>query len=387
VSFLVESGVWPYRRAMATQKPTASEAKIIADFLDTHVSAPAGVAPTPSDHAIIANIIDYVAERFVRMKYILGLAIDFTVLAQQVSSLDPSFTPVANGDPGVVLAKYPPVAQRGERQANTLSLSVVGRTVGIRRIEERVADAFHAMERSKYPSAYVYNTGQWKKYTDLLGLCFALSGAPARMLAVMRLFEFGLANLERNAFFGRSEPRARIFEEAVQAFPRDAEGENGGLTFQAMVFGFLRADHPHLEWIADKVRTGSARQRRFGDIDGYAGVNLELSAEVKDLDIDSGNKERQLGSFLQSIANRHATGMVFARTFSEDVRAELEGLGVILTDDAMLRWLIRRWDWVKQDIALQSMMHFLAHIEQNASAVRRLLSFIAARDEHHACLV
>jgi len=353
---------------MPSPEPTASEAAIIKTFVDAHFGAiPQTDEPTPNDRAIVSEILTYVDGRFARMKYILGLAIDFTVLAQEVSKLDPTFVPVADRDPNGVLSKYPPVEQRGERQANTLSLTVGGTTVGIRKFEERVADAFHSMERSKYPSAYVYNTGQWKKYTDLLGLCFALSGAPGRKLAVQDLFGFGLQKLERNAFFGRDQPRVRVFEEAVLGLQRDAEEENGGLTLQAMVFGFLRADHPHLEWIADKVRTGSARQRRFGDIDGYSGVNLELSAEVKDLAIDATNKERQLGGFLQVIGKQHATGMVFARSFSADVRIELEGLGIVLTDDATLRSLIKRWDWMKQDIALQSMMHFLAHIERPSS--------------------
>ncbi|MCZ7683734.1 MAG: hypothetical protein M5U28_35190 [Sandaracinaceae bacterium] len=368
--------------------PTASEAAIIQQFVDCYFGGlPATEEPTATDRAVVSEILAYVDERFGRMKYILGLAIDFAVLAQEVSRLDSRFAPQTDRDASAVLAQYPPVAQRGERQANTLSLTVGGTAVGIRKIEERVASAFHAMERSKYPSAYVYNTGQWKKYTDLLGLCFALSGASARRLAVQELFAFGLRRLERNAFFGRERPRPRIFEEAVLNFPREANEENGGLAFQAIVFGFLRADHQHLEWIADKVRTGSARQRRFGDIDGYAGLNLELSAEVKDLVIHSTNKQRQLGGFLQAVTKQHAIGMVFARSFDSDVRVELEGLGIVLTDSTTLSQLVKRWDWVKQDIALQSMVHYLAHIEQNASAVTRILAFITERDEHHPCLV
>jgi len=366
---------------------TADESAAIKAFIETHFdAAPVGVL-ADGDEQTMAEILAYVEARFGRMKYILGLAIDFTLLAQEIARLDTAFAPLSAGDEAAsVFARYPLVEQRGERQANTLTLSVGTATVGIRKFEERVADVFHAMERSKYPSAYVYNTGQWKKYLDLLALCFRLSPA-GRQTVVGRLFDFGLEHLDRNAFFGRDEPRVRVYEEALSSYPRDAEGENGGLTFQAMVFGFLRADHHHLEWIADKVRTGSARQRRFGDIDGYSGLNLEVSAEVKDLDIDATNKERQLGSFVEAAKKHQFLPMVFARTFSQEVRVELEALGLVLTDNAGLRSLVARWDWAKQDIALYSMLHYLAHIEQNASAVRRFLKFVAERDDLHPCLV
>lgn len=366
---------------------TEDEAAAIAAFTEAHFGAELLGEVAAGDEPVIAEIIAYVETRFSRMKYILGLAIDFTLLAQEVNRLDPAFSPLGDGDDlAAVFDKYALVEQRGDRQANTLTLSVGTATVGIRKFEERVADVFHAMERSKYPSAYVYNTGQWKKYTDLLVLCFRLSAA-GRLVVVQRLFDFGLEKLDRNAFFGRDEPRVRVFENALSGFPRDADGENGGLTFQAMVFGFLRADHHHLEWIADKVRTGSARQRRFGDIDGYSGLNLEVSAEVKDLDINATNMERQLGCFIESTKKHEFLGMVFARSFTQEVRDELQALGLVLTDNVALNSLVARWDWAKQDIALYSMLHYLAHIEQNALAVRRFLKFITEQDELHPSLV
>jgi len=46
-----------------------------------------------------------------------------------------------------------------------------------------------------------------------------------------------------------------------------------------MVFGFLRADNPHLQIEIDKVRTGSKRLQRVGDIDGWEGARLAISAE------------------------------------------------------------------------------------------------------------
>ena len=107
------------------------------------------------------------------MKYILGLAIDFTVLAHQVASADPRFEPLAARESeDAIFRRNPLVEQRDATQASTLTLHVAGSTFGIRQIEELVANAFHRRERSKFPSAYVYNTGQWGEYKDLLALTF-----------------------------------------------------------------------------------------------------------------------------------------------------------------------------------------------------------------------
>lgn len=42
----------------------------------------------------------------------------------------------------------------------------------------------------------------------------------------------------------------------------------------------MKADRPHLYLIVDKTRTGSAKQARIGDIDGYVGLDLEVTVEV-----------------------------------------------------------------------------------------------------------
>jgi hypothetical protein len=47
---------------------------------------------------------------------------------------------------------------------------------------------------------------------------------------------------------------------------------------------------------------------------------------------------------------------------------------------------VRIWDWQKQDAAVHEMLHYLAHVEQNPSAVARLLAFIGERDPEHNSL-
>jgi hypothetical protein len=51
-------------------------------------------------------------------------------------------------------------------------------------------------------------------------------------------------------------PRIRLFEEIIQRYERNANGENGDLVFQAIAYGLLCADRPHSALVADKVTPG-----------------------------------------------------------------------------------------------------------------------------------
>jgi hypothetical protein len=63
------------------------------------------------------------------------------------------------------------------------------------------------------------------------------------------------------------------------------KGELTGTSLQGIAFGFLRADNPHLQIEIDKVRTGSKRLQRIGDVDGWEGARLAISAEAKQFEI------------------------------------------------------------------------------------------------------
>ena len=201
------------------------------------------------------------------------------------------------------------------------------------------------------------------------------------------MIEYGLDNLAANTFFGREAERPILFAAIISEYNRTArKTENGGLVYQAIAYGFMKADRGHLDLIADKVRTGSARQRRFGDIDGYYGLDLEVSVEVKDLTVTNENFSKQFGTFVKEATGNHITGIALAVSFAEQVRQELatEGITALSQDD--LLWIVNGWDWQKQDRAVQGILHYLAHIEQNPEAVHRLLVFIQERDTAHSSL-
>jgi ethanolamine utilization microcompartment shell protein EutS len=368
------------------------ERTLALDFLRPYFpnQAPdADVAVSAHEEAVIDEILAYVDERFGRMKYVLGLALDFTLLAQRLTLIDPQarhFRPELTAE--ALFVRYPRVTERGRTAANTLTVTFEGREEGIRRIEEQVRRLFYQLARPGYPSSYVYATGQWTKYQDLLALCFSLS-EPARLLTARRLLDYGLNNLPANTFIGRTQARVRLFEGIVTRYSRRPQRrirENAGLAFQAMAYGFITADRGHLEIIASGVRTGSARQLRIGDIDGYHGLDLELSVEVKAIRIDVSNVGRELSQFANNIRRFGILGLALVVDVDEATRHTWAEDGVIVITEAEMLKTVGTWDWPKQDAAVHGMLHYLAHIEQNVHAVQRLLAFIAEADPSHDSL-
>lgn len=338
------------------------------------------------EKAIINECLEYVSARFKKMKYILGTALDFTLLAQIISKYDlsaKSFRDTLTREN--IFSHYRLITERGESGANTLTVEFAGYQFGIRKIEEGVLALFRSMKRSNYPSAYVYNTGQWQKYQDLLELCFRLSES-ARLLLVNELIKYGLSELAVNSYYVRDVLRPHIFPRIITNYQRSVKGENGGLIYQAIAFGYVTADRPHLSILADKVRTGSSRQKRFGDIDGYNGLDLELSVEVKDFEINEGNIPKELGSFISEVIDNQILGIAFVKDVTAAAHDYLTASSVkVMTQDDLLGQ-VNLWDWQKQEKALQGVLHYIAHVEQDVNAVQRLLNFIKTIDPNHSAL-
>jgi hypothetical protein len=283
--------------------------------------------------------------------------------------------------------RYKLVTGRGERKANTLSLSFNNnKDIGIRKIEENILEFFHSLNRTDYPSAYVYNTGQWQKYQDLLEKIFKLS-ENGRLKLVRTLVEYGLEKLAKNIYYTRSNQRVKLLEKIITGYPRGVEGENGGLIYQSIAYGFYKTDFSHLNITVDKVRTGSSRQKRFGDIDCYFGLDLEISVEVKDFKITNENVYSQLGSLITNVKENSVLGVAFVTEIDEEAEGVLnaEGISIITQDD--LNYIISLWDWQKQNNGVHAVLHYLAHIEQDPKAVNRLLKFISEIDSDHDSLV
>jgi hypothetical protein len=219
----------------------------------------------------------------------------------------------------------------------------------------------------------------------MLDLALQLSRA-GRYEALYRLIDLGLEKLEKKDYQRREPPYPDPFIRVLKEYDRSASFEQGGSAYQAFCYGYVKAQWPHLSLRASKVRTGSARQNRYGDIDGFHGPDLMISVEVKDLAIDSANVASQLGTMTKVAENTTAIAIAICGSVSDEARETLEDNGVEVIDDEDLEKRLATWDYHKQNRALQGMIHFLTNIEENPDATQRLLKFIEVVDPENEAL-
>ena len=195
-------------------------------------------------------------------------------------------------DFNAVLAQFPRQAMTAAgKRANTLIVAERGRTLSLRPFYNAAERFFRAEhKRFDYPSCAPHATQAWADYIPWLD---ALATFTPKQMARLRdkVCTFVLDTLTSQEFDPSSviiEPP--LFRMVIENFDfTSKKGEPTGAVFQGVVFGFLRADNPHLQVEIDKVRTGSKRLQRVGDIDGWEGKRLAISAEVKQYILSANN--------------------------------------------------------------------------------------------------
>lgn len=265
------------------------------------------------------------------------------------------------------------------KRANTLIVALPGGgTLSLRPFYNEAERFFRAEhQRFDYPSCAPHATQVWADYRGWLD---ALATFNAEQLNALRanIAQYVLDKLKSQAFDPASvKTEPPLFRLILEGFEMTAQkGEPTGAAFQGMVFGFLRADNPHLQIEIDKVRTGSKRLQRVGDIDGWEGARLALSAEVKQFELKP-EDVADLRSFANATGQRGALGIVAALGFRDGVRDELGGLGLkLLAVDDMLR-IVELWDPLKQRTATASLVYYARHVEKNSSLADRLDTYLA----------
>ena len=331
---------------------------------------------------VIDQLIAAEQSEFASSKGTLGLAIDFLMIAEELSQADEW---VSEFDPAVsaagVLDRYDQASVK-----STLTITHDGEKYAIRPVQNAVIDLFREdLKRTNFPSSPGHHTGEWERYTNLLAMAFQLS-RDGRYVAVQRLFDYGLEQLEGKDITHREPPFPSPFAAVLHDYDRSHPDEEGGLTYQAWAYGYVTAMWPHLSLEASKVRTGSSRQNRYGDIDGYQGPDLILSVEVKDRAIDSSNVDSELGSMMELAENATTIVVAICRSASDDAIAELRASDVNVLTDAELEKRLQLWDYHKQNRALQGMAHYLTNIEEDPGALQRLLRFIEDVDPDNTAL-
>lgn len=376
---------------------TTTENEAIAEFLAEYF--PAGYDPnnlslaefgegeateeiSDEEEQAIEELLDIVKDQFEPSKGSLGLALDFLMVAEQISQSDQrvrQFEPSVTAE--TVLDRYEQASVK-----STLTLKQNGERYGIRPVHEEVTDLFRDdLQRTNFPSAAPHYTGEWERYQDMLGAAFRLSRA-GRYEASQRIFDHALEKLESKDFAARKPPFPDVMVEVLNDYPRSHPDEEGGLAFQAIAYGYVKTQWPHLSLRVDKVHTGSSRQHRYGDIDGYTGPDLMVSLEVKDLSIDAINVDSELSTIMEQASKTTSISIAMCAEVSSDAQATLEEEGVeVITEDSLLRQL-RLWDYHKQNEALQGMIHYLANVEQDPDAVQRLLNFVQDFDPKNTAM-
>lgn len=268
---------------------------------------------------------------------------------------------------------------RGKR-ANTLIVADGNRTLSIRPFYNRAEQYFRAEEkRFDYPSCAPHATQAWRDYRQWLdGLVTFTEGESATLRK--KVCEFVLNELKSHEFDPESvEVEPPLFEQILEDFELTSRrGEPTGAAYQGIVFGFLRADNPHLQVEISKVRAGSKRLQRVGDVDGWEGARLAMSAEVKQLRLGE-SALPDLEAFANEIGRRGAIGIVAALSFEDGVREKIAVLGVEPLDVDDLLDIVKLWDPVKQRVAAMSFVYYARHVEKNARLADRLDAFLESR--------
>ncbi len=278
-----------------------------------------------------------------------------------------------------VLAKFPrQMMTAAGKRANTLIVARDGQgTLSLRPFYNAAERFFRAEhKRFDYPSCAPHATQAWADYQEWLD---ALATFDSNELDALRsrVVEFVLKNLKSQAFDPSSvKTDPPLFQLLLEDFDMTAQkGEPTGAAFQGMVFGFLRADNPHLQIEIDKVRTGSKRLQRVGDIDGWEGARLAISAEVKQFEI-AVEQVADLENFANATGQRGSLGVVAALGFKESVREQIEGMGLRPLDRGDMLRIVELWDPLKQRTAAASLVYYARHVEKNSSLADRIDKFL-----------
>ncbi|MFK8212085.1 hypothetical protein [Haloferax volcanii] len=312
----------------------------------------------------------------------LGVALDFLLVAEQLAQYD---TWVSGFNPEITKSNI--LERFDTKDTKTLTFLIENDQVGIRPVHNKVIDLFRSdLNRTNFPSSPGHHTGDWESYDEMLVTSFRLS-RPGRYEAVTKLIDLGLERLDAKTFQSRDPPFPRIFSKILKEYERKDSDEEAGSAYQAMAYGYVKAEWPHLSLRADKLRVGSSRQHRYGDIDGYVGADPMLSIEVKDKKIGLSNVDSELGTIKDLSKNSTTITIAMCKEVTDEAIEDLENSNVNVVTDEILAAELERWDYHKQNTAVQGMVHFFANIEQNPTAVQRLLRFIKKVDPENISLV
>ena len=325
------------------------------------------------------KILDQVRKEFKRRKFAAGLAIAFIDFLEAIGALDAGLK-----DYQSFLTRYPKrdLTERGGK-ANTLIIEMPnGTTKNIRQFYDRVQNEIRSDHcRLDFPSAAPHATQAWQDYKSWLGTLVASPKVEVDALraSILAFVLEALPSHELDESLLLKEPP--VFSLILSRFDLGIKkGEPSGAAFQGAVFGYLRADAPHLQVEVRKVRTGSSRVGGIGDIDAWDGDRLILSAEAKHT-LFLAKDVPGIEGFCNKVSRHKAIGLVFADRFEEAARLLFKEKGIAAVCREELESIVARWDPLKQLIAARAFLYYASHVEQNGALTKRLKTFLVSLDE------
>ncbi|WP_304270957.1 hypothetical protein [Brevundimonas naejangsanensis] len=316
-------------------------------------------------------------ERYSRAKYSAGLLMAFIDILEAAGIPDGQYQSLDELE-----KDYPRKKEdRHGRPLRQLVLMKNGSEYAIRAAYDKILRYFvFEKHRVGYPSSAPDATGNWPGFSAWLDQLLRIS-ALERSLLREHVVDHVLKTIPEKVLRPeekRSEPA--LFEATLRSFPltppKGSPSERTGAPLQGIVFGFLRADNPHLQVRVDRVRAGGERIGKVGDVDGWDGVRLAISAEVKQY-LFKENDLPTVAKFLANVAERGSVGIIAALDFDLNARQALEDVGIIpLSVPEMLK-IVKMWDLAKQRIAVAAFSYFIDAVEGSAPLYERYKSFLS----------
>ncbi|HVX31495.1 MAG TPA: hypothetical protein VHA80_00015, partial [Solirubrobacterales bacterium] len=169
------------------------------------------------------------------------------------------------------------------------------------------------------------------------------------------------------------------FVQVLRDFDRHAhKGEVGGAALQGFIYGYVAADAPDLQFRTASARTGGKRAELVGDIDGYDGPDLALTAEVKDRDLE---EAEDITDFFSNLGPwPDAIAFVACRSATDGFRREVEEMRIgVYTLDQLIDQ-VELWTVPKQLAAIRHAMGYFEFYERKPDLGDRFEAFLKERD-------
>lgn len=225
----------------------------------------------------------------------------------------------------------------GSKVVNTLNFIVPGdETVMLRGRYNASLDVIrNRMRRWGHPMNPGHATQSWPIYKPLITIIWRMTPGERRTLAEW-IWDNGVLPLHETQHVSEVDRPVRRFERVLAEMPTQS-GTHGGALWQAVCFGYLRADSPSLVLESIKAQTGSRHAGLAGDIDGYDGASLMLAVECKDKTLEVDDWESELGDFMATVDPiPGVTGVVMAADASDEARSQILDAGLIVLTRAQM---------------------------------------------------